>query len=123
MPTGSCACGQIRYSSEVPLMNGSCCHCSQCRKMSGHVWASAQVPQEALTITGPVHWISLTPRARRGVCPGCGAFLFWQGTNEDSISIGLGTLDAPVSVTLEKHIFTADKGSYYQLTDGLPQRP
>lgn len=123
MLTGSCACGQVHYISDAKLTNASCCHCSQCRKMSGHVWASAQVPQDSLTITGPVRWISLTPQARRGICADCGAYLFWHGTGEDSISIGLGTVDGPVPARLEKHIFTADKGSYYQLTDGLPQRP
>lgn len=37
------------------------------------------------------------------------------------MSFSLGSLDAPTGVTLEKHIFVADKGDYYLITDDLPQ--
>lgn len=123
MLIGSCACGQIHFTVESPPSNASTCHCTQCRKMSGHVWASAQVPQAALSIQGPVHWINLTPRARRGLCRHCGAFLFWQGTGENQISFALGAIDGPTGVQLEKQIFTANKGDYYALSQSIPQRP
>ncbi|MEQ9675765.1 MAG: GFA family protein, partial [Roseovarius indicus] len=37
-------------------------------------------------------------------------------------SFALGALDEPTGLTLEKHIFTADKGDYYDIKDGLPQK-
>jgi hypothetical protein len=90
--------------------------------MSGHVWASAQVPHSALVIQGPIKWIALTDQARRGVCPECGAYLFWQGTGESEVSVALGAIDGDPGVSLAKHIFIADKGTYYDITDDLPQR-
>jgi hypothetical protein len=33
-----------------------------------------------------------------------------------------GTLDSPTGLRAEKHIFTADKGDYYEIADGLPQK-
>lgn len=123
MLIGSCACGQIHFTVESTPTGASTCHCTQCRKMSGHYWASAQVPETALSIQGPVHWITLTPRARRGLCPQCGAFLFWHGTGEDQISFALGAIDGPTGVHLEKQIFTANKGDYYALSHTIPQRP
>ncbi|MBS0125137.1 GFA family protein [Aestuariicoccus sp. KMU-90] len=118
---GSCACGQVRFTVSATPTGASVCHCGQCRKMSGFAWSSAQVAQAALTIDGPVRWITLSERANRGICPGCGAFLFWQGQGEDAVSIALGAIDGPTGVTLQKHIFTADKGDYYAITDGVPQ--
>ncbi|MGH1355665.1 MAG: GFA family protein [Thalassovita sp.] len=122
MTQGSCACGAIRFECNAPLSNASACHCSQCRKMSGHVWASAQLPEIKLTVSGPVKWIALSDQARRGICPDCGAYLFWKGAGEPEISVALGAIDGDPGIALQRHIFTGDKGSYYQIADGLPHR-
>lgn len=97
------------------------CHCGQCRRQSGGVWSSANVKETDLTITGDVRWFAATDKARRGFCPTCGSFLFWQGTGEDTIAFALGAVDNPTGVTLEKHIFVADKGDYYDIADDAPQ--
>jgi len=42
---------------------------------------------------------------------------------EGTTSIGSGTLDdlPDGAATVDKHIYVADKGTYYNLSDGLPQ--
>jgi hypothetical protein len=119
MIRGSCACGTITFSTEAKPVSASVCHCVQCRKMSGHCWASAQVPGPELAISGAVKWYRSSPRARRGICGTCGAFLFWQGDGEAEISFALGALDGATGMQLEKHIFTAEKGDYYQIDDDV----
>lgn len=121
MHNGSCLCGDITFSTDAPPEGPCACHCGQCRKQSGHVWASAFVPKDALNITGPVQWYAASTMAERGFCPRCGSFLFWQAHEEDTISFALGALDGPSGLRLEKHIFVADKGDYYDIADGLPQ--
>ena len=32
-----------------------------------------------------------------------------------------GSVDGDAGITLDRHIFVADKGDYYELNDGLPQ--
>ena len=118
---GSCLCGDISFEVQGPIEGPSICHCGQCRKLSGHVWASAFVPNAQLTITGPVRWYQSSAAAKRGFCPRCGAFLFWKALEEGTTSFALGALDEETGITLEKHIFTSDKGDYYQIADGLPQ--
>ena len=122
MHKGRCLCGAIRFETSATPEGASVCHCGQCRRQSGHLWASAQVPKNDLTVTGPVTWFDSSDKAQRGFCPNCGSFLFWHAHDEDTISFALGALDAPTGITLEKHIFTADKGDYYDIADGLPQR-
>ena len=39
------------------------------------------------------------------------------------ISICAGTLDGAAGLTLAAHAFTADKGSYYAITDDVPHWP
>ena len=66
-------------------------------------------------------WYSASDKARRGFCETCGSMLFWDPVDEDKISVSLGVLDNPTSAKLTKHIFTKDKGDYYEITDGLAQ--
>lgn len=122
MLTGRCLCGDVSFEVTGSPKGASVCHCGQCRRQSGHVWASAHVPKADLRIEGSIAWYEASPAARRGFCPRCGAFLFWAAHEEDTVSFALGALDAPTGLRLEKHIFTADKGDYYEIADGLPQR-
>ena len=121
MRRGSCLCGAVRYTVEGDLAGASVCHCSQCRKQSGHLWASAYAPETAIRVTGEVRWYEASAAAKRGFCPVCGSFLFWKAHDEDTISFSMGSLDEPAGLRLEKHIFTADKGDYYDIADGVPQ--
>ncbi|WP_375174422.1 GFA family protein [Pseudooceanicola sp.] len=123
MHKGSCLCGACRFTVEGPVQGPSVCHCSQCRKMSGHCWSSAYAPESRIAIDGPVAWFEASATAKRGFCPTCGSSLFWKAHDEDTMSFALGALDGATGITLEKHIFTADKGDYYEIKDGLPQKP
>ena len=124
MPKGSCLCGAVGFEVAGELPPPDACHCSQCRRQSGHVWASTDVPRTALTISGAdnLTWFASSERVRRGFCATCGSFLFWQPVRRpDVIAVAMGAFDAPTGARLHKHIFTADKGDYYAIADGLPQ--
>lgn len=85
-------------------------------------FTSAQVPRSALTLTGAdPKWFRSSAKAERGFCPTCGSVLFWSHDDEDEISFSLGALEDPTGLRLAKHIFSADKGDYYDIADGLPQ--
>lgn len=124
MHNGSCLCGAVAFTIDGELSPPSACHCGQCRKQSGHVWASTSTHQDNLSFTASdtLTWFRASDTARRGFCRTCGSFLFWQHNDEDMISISMGALSEPTGLTLSKHIFVADKGDYYDITDDLPQR-
>lgn len=121
MHKGTCLCGDVSFAVDAPAEGPSACHCGQCRKQSGHVWASAFAPKNKVTINGPVAWYEASNFAKRGFCPRCGSFLFWTAHDEDTMSFALGALEMPTGLKLIKHIFTADKGDYYEIADGVPQ--
>jgi len=121
MLKGSCLCGDVTFTVTAAPEGVSACHCGQCRKQSGHVWASAYVAASDLSISGPVSWYAASDIAKRGFCPRCGSFLFWKAHDEDTMSFALGALEAPTGLRLEKHIFVKDKGDYYDIADGVPQ--
>jgi hypothetical protein len=121
--TGRCLCGDIRFTVTGAVEGTSLCHCGQCRRQAGHAWASATVAAEAVAIEGRLAWFASSAEARRGFCPRCGSVLVWERPGSGRLSVSLGSLDAPTGLRLERHIFTADKGDYYDIADDLPQRP
>ena len=124
--TGQCLCGGVRYEVRGKLRPIIACHCSLCRRASGHFVAATGAPTSALTLTSDstLAWYASSAHARRGFCNRCGSNLFWRPIDaaRDWTSILAGTLDPPTHLAIERHIFVADKSDYYSITDGLPQR-
>jgi hypothetical protein len=121
--TGHCLCGNVRFTAAGPLRGVVYCHCSQCRRQSGHHFASTNVADERLAIEGKEHlkWFAASEDAGRGFCGTCGSVMFWKHRKLDYTSINAGAFDMPSGLEGEMHIFVADKGDYYDITDGLPQ--
>ncbi len=118
---GTCNCGASAFEVNGKVWSVSNCHCGQCRKQSGNVWASAVVMQSDIDIQGDVKWYASSDSAKRGFCANCGCNLFWKHNDESSMSFSLGAIDGPTGLKIEKHIFVADKGDYYDIADGIPQ--
>ena len=120
---GSCLCGAVSFTVQGAVRSVIACHCTQCRKQSGHYFAATAAPDEAVAIAGEenVRWFQSSAVARRGFCGECGSALFWKRQGSDQLSISAGSFDAPTGLTLERHIYCADKGDYYEITDDLPQ--
>jgi hypothetical protein len=121
--SGGCLCGAIRYEVRGALRPVVICHCSQCRRMTGHVMAAtaARRVDFRLLSDGELEWYAASAEARRGFCGRCGSTLFWEGVGRDYVSIAAGTLDETRGLAIACHIFVADKGHYYEITDSAPQ--
>jgi hypothetical protein len=125
MHTGSCLCGAITFEADAELPAPDACHCSQCRKQSGHYWVSTDVPKDSLTVQGAEHltWYRSSEKVQRGFCSRCGSSLFFEPFHKDWMGVAMGAFDKPTGTQLGIHIFVAEKGDYYEITDGLPQNP
>ncbi len=121
--SGGCLCGAVRYEALGPLADVTACHCGQCRRQSGHFYATTRVARQNLMLVEDrgLKWYRASETARRGFCGDCGSTLFWESDSGDATAILAGSLDAPTGLKLARHIFVADKGDYYEITDGLPQ--
>jgi len=125
MPTGSCLCGKIKFEvkGEIPPMHA--CHCSICRKASGHYGVGADIARDNLKIHGEenIKWFQTSDWARRGFCENCGTPLFFDPIDKKITwtGVSMGAFDKPTRTQLTMHIFTKDKGDYYEIPDGLPQ--
>jgi len=81
--TASCSCGHLSLTCEGEPIRVSICHCLECQKRTGSVFAAqARFPREAVTIAGEAsHWSRQGDSggsATFGFCPVCGSTVYWE---------------------------------------------
>ena len=120
---GSCECQGVVFELTGELRDVGFCHCSQCRKTSGHYWAATQVSKRNLNLikATSLSWYDSSDEARRGFCSVCGSSMFYERKGIDKISVSAGSLEIPTSLDRMRHIYVASKGDYYDISDDLPQ--
>jgi hypothetical protein len=124
---GSCLCGAVRLEIQEPLEHApEACHCAQCRKQTDSYLIGVNVRRSALRVHGEaaVQWYQSSEKVQRGFCAVCGSTLFWNPVIEgyEWTGVALGCIDTPMNLRVAKHTFVADKGDYYDINDGAPQR-
>ena len=125
---GSCLCGEVRYEISSTLSRALICHCSMCRKAQGAAFRSRArvraadfrwVAGEAL-----VTYYESSPGNHRGFCRVCGSPLLSRFDHDPSNhGLPLGALDDDPGVKPAFHVYVADKASWFDITDDLPQFP
>jgi hypothetical protein len=122
--TGGCLCGGIQYRVRGELRGILACHCTQCRRTSGHYAAMTSAPSANIELTAAASlvWYQSSDTAERGFCSRCGGNLFWKQRGRDAISITAGTLDPPTGLAVQEHIFVADKSDYYAIDGNVPMK-
>jgi len=126
MTRGTCLCGAISFEIEGPLEHRpEACHCTQCRKQTGHFLVAVNVRRSELTVHGADKVTSYrsSEQVQRGFCSVCGSTLFWNPTIDgyEFMAIAMGAFDSPSGMRIAKHTFVADKGDYYDIDDGVTQ--
>ena len=127
MTSGRCLCGAVRYEVRGPLRDVLLCHCVECRRWSGHIFAATAARREELVLlqSAGLRWVASPESesgARRGFCGECGSSLFWDAPARDTVSIAAGTLDEPSGLRVLGHVYVSQAGDYYELPDdGLPR--
>lgn len=86
---GGCLCGAVRLMATGEPKRVGLCHCLDCRKHHGAVFAAFAIyPETAVTIEGETR-----SHVDRHFCPRCGSTVF--GRTGDEVEIALGAFDAP----------------------------
>ena len=97
---GGCLCGSVRITASGQPYRVGICHCLDCRKHHGALFAAYAIfPEEAVTIAGETR-----DYAGRHFCPHCGSSVYSR--SEDEIELHLGTLDAADQFTPTYELWT-----------------
>ncbi|MFM2355290.1 MAG: hypothetical protein RLZZ528_1026 [Pseudomonadota bacterium] len=112
---GSCLCGAVAFTATGPLRDVFACHCTQCRRWSGHYWSATSVPLDRFHLTEDrgLAWFRASDIAERGFCRVCGSSLFWKPDREYRISLSPATLDGPTGLRTTHHWHREDAPDYY----------
>jgi len=98
--TGSCLCGGVRITASGEPLRTGVCHCLDCRKHSGSLFAAFAIfPAGEVTIEGETR-----EYAGRHFCPRCGSSVF--GRTGDEVELSLGGLDAIDQLTPSYELWT-----------------
>lgn len=117
---GSCIRQAVRYEVDGTARDIIACHCTQCRKASGHFTAATAVRPGDLHLVADrgLRWYRTSASAERGFCCHCGSTLFWRPDTGDRVSIYAGSIDTEHDLRRVAHIFAAEKGCYYDIDGG-----
>lgn len=112
---GGCLCGKINYeiklNKQVEEIKSNYCHCTMCRKSSGSsITTFITLTKDDVEINGLNNLIKYksSENCTRSFCSNCGSQLFWENINEDTIDIGIGTLNNSeeiVKINPEYHLW------------------
>ena len=120
---GSCGCGAIKFSFTGSLDDVWFCHCSQCRKNYGMYGAFVGALRDSFKINRTKKLLSYksSSNTTRTFCGNCGASITWDRKGYARVYVLLGLLDEKARIKSAQHIFTKDKGAYYDICDHWPQ--
>lgn len=123
--TGHCLCERVRYEFDAEPTDGSFCHCSICRQLTGSAFATwCEAPRNEIRWTGREHLTSyaITDRLETWFCRHCGTSVMAGHSNwPESVYLPLGTMDDASGLMPAYHQFTGSKASWYQILDSMPQ--
>jgi len=110
---GSCLCGAIRYTVDVPITELRACHCTHCQKASGAAGSvNAVIPSAAFHLTqGELkRYDSRADSGRtlyRFFCGDCGSPIYSQrATAPETVVLRAGTLDGANGMKITTNIWT-----------------
>ena len=123
---GRCLCGAVQLRIVGPMRPVIYCHCTQCRRWTGHFLAATAARRSQVTVDdadGVLCWHESSPGFRRGFCGRCGSPLLWGRDGGGFWSIPAGILVTAVPLSAAMHVHVDTKGDYYTIADGLPPFP
>ena len=115
--SGSCLCGGVRFIARPPFRPVIACHCTQCRKQTGHFMAASAALHDNFELIndGTLKWYRSGATSRRGFCSACGATLFFAVDGADRISFAGGSIDGPTQLRVAAHIYAREQDDYYDI--------
>lgn len=124
---GSCLCGRVGFTVDAQIDDVSHCHCSMCRKAHGAACGTyANVPVSAHRFTRGESLLRVyrsSATVERLFCSQCGSPMLWRDPVRfpGIASFPLGSLDTPVVVARQRHIFVGSKAPWHEIADRWPR--
>jgi hypothetical protein len=128
--TGSCLCGEIKYTLHQNIGDIMHCHCIKCRKAHGSAFSSvAKIDDKNFNLTDDSYKLKSYPSSEnkyRHFCSNCGSQIYAKRDNTDFIILRLGTLNNETLANNDyresKHIWLSEKACWYELNNKIEEQ-
>lgn len=123
---GSCFCGAVRFSVELPSLFCGHCHCTMCRRSHGAGYVTwFAVPRSRFSLDAGDATLARfrsSDHGTRSFCARCGSTLFCESTRHpDQVDIVLANMAEPIDRPPQVHVFFDDRADWVCVDDGLPR--
>jgi hypothetical protein len=124
---GSCLCGEVAYEIRGAPLRMMNCHCSRCRQGRSAAHATnVFYAADALRFTRGAELVReyKVPDAKFhavAFCSRCGSKVPRVSPERGIAIVPAGSLDTDPGMRPMAHIFVADKATWFEITDALPQ--
>lgn len=123
--TGSCLCGRVRFEITGEFDKFYLCHCGYCRKDTGSAHAANLFSSRATLawLCGAENVRQFTlPSTRHGraFCMDCGSALPVLQMNGALLVVPAGSLDTPVPIRPDAHVFVSSRASWDDALENVP---
>lgn len=122
---GSCLCGGVSFELEGKIEHFYLCHCEHCRKDTGSAhsanlfadnatlrWLKGQTLLKTYNLPGSRHM--------KAFCSQCGSALPVQSADGLAVVVPAGSVDGPLPVTAQAHLFSASRADWDAELERLP---
>jgi hypothetical protein len=124
---GGCACGEVRYRLNSAPMFVHCCHCLNCQKHTGSAFAINLLIEASRVerLSGAPQPVDMPLNGgspnRIFRCPQCQVAVWSEYSGRPQILfVRGGTLDDPLGVSPDVHIYTRSKLPWVALPASVP---
>ena len=124
--SGSCLCGKLRFTANLPTLWVAHCHCTLCQKNAGAAfvtWAGfneqdVQIDDSNKTLK----WYSATENAYRGFCNECGSTIFFKSARWlGELHITVVNIHEEIDRSPQMHVNWSSHQAWLHLADDLPK--
>ena len=125
--TGSCLCGKLGFSTQLPTLWVAHCHCSLCQKNAGATlvtWAGFNEADVIIDDSDKIlKWYSATENAYRGFCGECGSTLFFKSARwPGELHITVVNIHQPLDREPQAHVYWSSHQPWLPIADDLPKK-
>ena len=125
--TGSCLCGKLGFSTQLPTLWVAHCHCSLCQKNAGAAlvtWAGFNETDVIIDDSDKtLKWYSATENAYRGFCGECGSTLFFKSARwPGELHITVVNIHQPLDRGPQAHVYWSSHQPWLPIADDLPKK-
>ncbi len=122
--SGSCLCGVVAFSMQLPSIWCAHCHCNMCKKAHGAgyvTWVGFKQKQVTFSADNDqLIWYESSLGAQRGFCQQCGSSLFFRSEKwAGELHIALGVIDDEIDRKPQANVFFDNHVDWMPIDESL----